>query len=73
MLPCVVLDPTIEVVAGHAPFKEINTMVVVWLLLELEGSAVLHELLEFLRDALAELCQTCLNLLLLDSVVLFIL
>jgi len=48
-------------------------VVVVWFLLELEGSAVLHELLEFLRDALAELSQTCLNLLLLDSVVLFIL
>ena len=73
LLPGEVHDSSVEVVASHAALKEPCALTVVWLLLELELSAVLHELSELGRMASAKLFQRRLNLLLLDVVVLFIL
>ena len=57
----------------HAAFEETETGPVVRLLLEFELSAVLHVLTEFGGVASAELLERCLNLLLLNIAVLFIL
>lgn len=73
LLPGVVEDGAVEVVPLHAVLKEGETGAVVGLLLELEGSAVLHVLAEFGGVAAAQLFKRCLNLLLLDVVVLFVL
>mgnify|MGYP000150200395 CR=1 FL=1 len=57
----------------HATFKESDRSSVVWLLLEFEGTAVLHELTEFGGVPTAKLLQRSLNLLLLNVVVLLVL
>jgi hypothetical protein len=58
--------------ARKAVFEQADALLVVGLLLELEGSAVFHELLELVRVTLAELSQGGFNLLLLDGSVFFI-
>ena len=46
LLPSEVHDAAIQVVTVHAVLEEVHTRSVVWILLELKGTAVLHELLE---------------------------
>ena len=59
--------------AVHTALKETDALEVVGGLLELELSAVLHELLEFRWVASAELLEGSLNLLLLNVVVFLVL
>ena len=73
MLPGVVEDAGVKVVPLHARIKETDTSPVVWLLLELECAAILHELSKLRRVSPAELFKRSLDLLFLDSVVLFVL
>ncbi len=58
---------------SHARLEEADALPVVGLLLELQLAAVIHVLFEFSGVTSAELLKGCLNLLLLDVVVLFIL
>ena len=55
LLPGVVKSTGIEIVPGHALFKEAEAGSVVRLLLKLEGSTVFHELTELRRVATAKL------------------
>ena len=73
LLPGIVKDAAIEVVAGHASLEEGEASAVVGLLLEFKLSAVLHVLTELAWVSTAELLKGSLNLLLLDVVVLLIL
>lgn len=73
LLPGVVEDPAVKVVPLQARFEEADASPIVRLLLEFEGTAVLHELSEFRRVATTELLQRSLNLLLLDRIVLLVL
>ena len=73
LLPSVVEDASVEIAYRHTVLKKATAKPVVGLLLELELSAVLHELLELVRVTAAELLERQLDLLLLDSCVLFIL
>jgi len=73
LLPGVIHDLGVKVVAGHAVFKQANAVFVVGLAVEFQSAAVLHELLEFGGVALAELLKGCLDLLLLDGRVLLVL
>ena len=57
LLPGVVEDSAVKVVPLQARFKEADTSPIVGLLLEFEGTAVLHELSEFRRVATTELLQ----------------
>jgi hypothetical protein len=58
--------------ARKTVFKQADALLVVRLLLELQGTTVLHELLEFIRVALAKLGQRSFNLLFLNGSVFFI-
>jgi hypothetical protein len=73
LLPCVVEELSVEVMPNHAILEETNHSLVIGLLFELERSAQLHELFEFIRLSLAEVGERRLNLLLLDRRVLFVL
>ena len=73
LLPGVVKDTVVEVVALHATLKVVEALTVVRLLLELERAAVLHVLAELAGVTAAELLKTRLNLLLLDVIVLLVL
>ena len=73
LLPGVVKDAVVEVVALHAALKVVEALAVVRLLLELERAAVLHVLAELAGVTTAELFKTRLNLLLLDVIVLLVL
>ena len=73
MLPCVVVDRWVEVETLHAALKEGQAGLVVGLLLEFKGSAVLHELFEFRGLSTAEVFEGGLDLLLLDGGVLLVL
>ena len=59
--------------ALEATLEHVESGLVVRLLLELEGPAVIHELFEFVRVTTAELLKGRLNLLLLNVVILFVL
>ena len=63
----------IESVFLHASFEQANEVFIVWVLCESQLSAVVHELLEFLRVATAELLNGHFLLLLFDVVVLLVL
>ena len=54
-------------------FKQSDALLVVGLLFELKGSAVLHELFEFVGVSLGQVFQRRFNLLLLDGRILLIL
>jgi hypothetical protein len=58
--------------ALEATLEHVESGLVVRLLLELEGPAVIHELFEFVRVTTAELLKGRLNLLLLNVVILFV-
>lgn len=73
LLPGVVKDEWVEVMALHAAFEETDAGLVVRLLFEFQRSAVLHELLEFCWLSAAQVLEWRLNLLLLDGGVLLIL
>lgn len=73
LLPGVIVDVTIEVVAPHAVDEKAFAGAIVWLLLEFEAAAVLHELTELAWVAAAQLLKRRFNLLLLNGVVLFVL
>lgn len=73
LLPGVVKDAVVEVVALHAALEVVEALTIVGLLLEFERSAVLHVLAELARVTAAELLKTGLNLLLLDVVILLVL
>ena len=73
LFPCIVEDSRVEVMTLHAAFKESNAYLVVWLLLKLQFSAVLHELSEFRGVSTAKIFKGSLNLLFLDRSILFIL
>lgn len=53
--------------------EQLHAILVVWLLFELQIATISHELVEFLRLALAEVFERNLELFLLDIQVLFIL
>ena len=72
LLPSVVQNLGVQVITLHALVEKWNAVFVVWICLELQGTAMLHILLEFYGIAFAELIQTCLELLLLNIFVLFI-
>ncbi len=57
----------------HATLKESQNILIVWILSELELSAIVHEILEFLWVAFAEFIDSDLKLLLFDVVVLLVL
>jgi len=59
--------------ALEATLEHVESGLVVRLLLELEGPAVIHELFEFVRVTTAELFEGRLNLFLLNVVILFVL
>ena len=63
----------IKVISAHASIKEANTSSIIWILSEVEWSAVLHELFKLGWMTSAKLIQGSLNLLLLDVVVFLIL
>lgn len=69
LLPGVVEDLGIELVTLHALLEVADADSVVWSLLELQASAVLHVVLELVGLALAEVIQGGFDLLLFDSVV----
>lgn len=73
LLPCVIKDPSIEVVSRHALVKEANASLVVGLLLEFQSTAVLHEFFELRWDTAAEILERCLNFLLLNVGIFFVL
>ena len=73
LLPGVIEDAVVEVVPLHAALEIAEALAIVGLLLELQSTAVLHELAELARVAATELFQASLNLLLLDVVVLLVL
>jgi len=73
LLPGVVQNLGVQVVAREAFLKKSNQVRVVGFLLELEAAAVLHVLLELWWVTLAELLKWSLDLLLLDVVVTLIL
>ena len=73
LLPCVVEDAAIHVMPLQAALEKAHARPVVRLLLELECTAVLHELTELRGVTAAQLLQRRLDLLFLDVVVLFIL
>lgn len=73
LLPGVVEDAAVKVVALHAVLKKAEADPVVGLLFELELAAVLHILTELGGVAAAELLKRGLDLLFLDVVVLFVL
>jgi hypothetical protein len=54
----------------HASLKQVQDIGIVWVFVELESAAVLHVDLELNGVALAEVLQLCLDLLLLDVLVL---
>lgn len=56
----------------YAVFEEADALFVVGLLLKLEGTTVLHELLKFGGVTFTKLSEGSLNLLLLDSSILFV-
>ena len=73
LLPRVVEDAWVKVVALHAALEVVQAGAIVGLLLELERPAVLHVLAELSRVTAAELLERRLDLLLLDVVVLLVL
>ena len=73
LLPGIIEDLWVKVVTLHAAFKESYARLVVWLLLKFEGSAVLHEGLELMGMAAAQVFEWRLNLLLLDCCILVVL
>ena len=73
LLPGIVVNVGIELVSLHALLEEAHADLVVGFLLELEGSAVGHEVVELLGHSLAELFECGLELLLLDILILFVL
>ena len=73
LLPGEVGDSWIKLMSSHAVVKEPHTLVILWLLLELKLSAVLHELLELMWDASTQLSQRSIDLLLLDIVIFLVL
>ena len=73
LLPGVVKHAMVEAVTSHARLKEVDTLAIVWLLLEVELATVLHILTEFGWVPAAKLFKRGLNLLLLDVVVLLVL
>lgn len=73
LLPSVVKDATVEVVPSNARLKETVASPVVGLLFKFECATVLHELSKFRWVTPAELFKRSLDLLLLNSVVLFVL
>ena len=73
LLPSVVVGGWVEVVTLHALLKESDARLVVGLLLEFEGSAVLHEFLELDWLSSAKIFERGFDLLLLDGSVLLVL
>ena len=73
LLPGVVEDLHVKVVALHASFKETNARLIVRFLLKSECSAVVHEFFELGRITSAQVFERQFNFLLLDCSVLFIL
>ena len=73
LLPGVIEDSWVVLMARQATLEEVKAGPVVGLLFELEASAVLHELTELTWVASTQLLQRSLNLLFLDVVVLFVL
>mgnify|MGYP006901765532 CR=1 FL=1 len=73
LLPGVVGDFGVELMSLEAALKHVERGLVVGLLLKFEGAAVVHELLELVGVAPAELLEGRFNLLLLNVIVLFIL
>lgn len=73
LLPGVVEDTWVEIVAGHAALEVVQGLPVVGFLLELERPAVFHVLTELRGVASAELLEARLDLLFLDIVVLLVL
>ena len=55
LLPGVVEDTMVEVVPLHAPFEVVQALTIVGLLLELQGTAVLHVLAELARVTATQL------------------
>ena len=72
MFPGVVEQVAVQVVSLHALVEESYASPVVWLLLEFEGPAVLHEFTELNWVASAEFFERRFNFLLFDVVVLFV-
>ena len=73
LLPSVIQDGSIVVVACHAAFEETNARLVVWLLFKLQLPAVFHELFEFCGLATAQILKGRINFLFLDCGVLLVL
>jgi hypothetical protein len=73
LFPRVVQDLHVQAMSDHALLKQTNDVLVVWVLLELQTPAILHELLELRCVALAQLIEGSLHLLLLNICILLIL
>ena len=52
LLPCEVCHSAIIIVPCHAIVEEAYALVIVWLVFKIQGPAILHEILEFVWDAL---------------------
>lgn len=73
LLPLVVEHLGVHIVALHAFVEEADAMAVIRLGIELKAAAVFHILFELERAAAAKVVKRCLELLLLDILILFIL
>ena len=73
LLPGVVVDVHVEVVAHHTPFEETDACFVIRFLFKLEGPTIFDKFSEFRGVASAELLEWDLDFLLFDGGVLFVL